>query len=245
MPAPHVLESFARERVTVGRADVTDLSVPLRIPLTVRGRVEYERPDGAAVPPMPISGQTRVALELVVPGAAPAPSTTAMADGQFTLSRAIAGRYILAASPPTSWMVKSITQGGRSVMDRAIAIDHDLTDVVVTMTSAIGHVSGAVRDSTGEAVAGAQVLLFPVDFRTWLNDGMPTRPMRNVRTDAGGGFSLWNLTTGDYLVAAFADDDGITWPEPHFVASAAAAATMVHVDEGRAAFLTLSPAKIR
>jgi hypothetical protein len=131
-------------------------------------------------------------------------------------------------------------------LDQPIVLtDRDLSSLVISVVNVSGQVTGVVRDGRRVPVEDAQVVMFPADYRAWIEHGMSTRPTREVHTPRSGAFAFTSLAAGDYLLAAFADGDGRDWPDPRFVAAAALSATRVHLEAGGTATVDLGPSRLR
>jgi hypothetical protein len=194
--------------IVVGEADLSGLSVPLRTGPRLSGRVEFDgTPSAQAAPRTP---QIMVSLipadgRSMAGGIMPA---VANADGQFTTMSVPPGRYLINASAP-GWMLKAAIVNGRDVSETPLDLDaNDVSGVTVTFFNRPAQLTGTVHDSRGNPDEASTVLLFPADYRSWIQDGMSNRRLRTARSTANGRFSIGGLLPGDYLLIAVNDATG-------------------------------------
>src|SRR6185369_8484364 len=125
-------------------------------------------------------------------------------DGTFTLT-GLVGRRELTVNPRPipGWRVKSITAGGRDLLNLPLdfAGGEDLRDVLIVLTQQTSELTGTVTDANGHPVSGVSVLVFADDRRR-----LPGRA-RWVRPDTLGQFMVEGLPAGEYLVALAEDVD--------------------------------------
>jgi uncharacterized protein (DUF2141 family) len=218
---------FAQMPITVGDADLRGLSVALKTGPHVSGQVEFDGTPSAqsASRPQLITVNLTPADGRSLPGLMPA---VAAVDGSFTTMSVPPGRYLINANTP-GWILRSATANGRDASETPIDLEStDIGGVTITFFNRPAQVSGTVHDSRGNADDAASVLLFPADYRTWMQDGMSSRRYRTVQTTTNGRFSMSGLMPGDYLLVAVHDAQG-----PEIVEAVAPLA--LHVSLGESA----------
>jgi hypothetical protein len=185
-------DQIAKTRVTVDRSDV-GVDLVLTPGARVAGRVIFEgtsrRPDGlevVAVPPEQGGGPEPPRNNYQPARIRP--------DGSFRLTRLL-GTLELRVVPDTrGWRPKSITAGGRSLLD--IAVDftggEDLRDVVIVMTDRTAALTGSISSGSQTPLpASLSVLVFP-------RNSQQAHRARWLRPDQLGRFVVTDLSPGDY-----------------------------------------------
>jgi hypothetical protein len=205
----------AMRRVNVDQADIEGLQLVLSKGARVSGRVLFDgassRPPGRlsvqAVPRELAEGTGPINVNLLVP---PVPVTPA---GTFTLSNVIGACELRVTNPPNGWVVKSMTSGGRSLLDVPIDFKNgeDLRDVVVVLSERLGELNGTVTDSRNAPAFGASVVVFAEDRQQL------ARRAYWVRPDHLGRFVVPNLAAGNYLVALVEQVDDRRWPRVDYL----------------------------
>jgi hypothetical protein len=200
---------FAEAAVGVGSSDVTGLSLVLTEGAKVSGHLEFE---GAAVKP---NAQQLRALSI---SATEADAHVAQAkgsgrvdqDGKFIVTGLSPGRYTLdlVGGLPGGWTLKSVAADGRDVTLGSVEVkDTDISDAVIAFTDTRPQVSGTVRIASDASPSFVSVLLFPADFRTWIDAGMNARGTRTATATKTGSYTMAGLVPGDYFIAALDDAD--------------------------------------
>jgi len=177
--------------------------VGVRPPLTLRGRIVLD--NGGPAPT--VSSPPLNVLRLTAAATVSQPPTLSAGDGagEFAFAQLISGRYRLDVLPSGAWVPRSVTVGGKEVLNRLFDVgDRDVEDVVVTLSTAFNRVSGRVCcDASGAAVEGAQVVMFPANYREWIANGRPPGAVRGATSSADGRFGANGLPDGEYLLVAF------------------------------------------
>jgi hypothetical protein len=238
---------WARVPVTVGDADVSGVTVPLRQGVRVSGRIEFR---GSTPPPKPQPNESYFDVELVGAEGRLLPAVTAArvdAALQFTTMQHVPGRYFVDVNPaPAPWKLRSVTVNGRDALTTPIDLaDRDIRDVIVTFVDRETAIDGTVRASGTAAVGGANVVLLPADVRAWLANGMNRRVFRAVAAGDDGAFSLPDLLPGDYLLAAVPADAAVNLHDPQAIQQLARMATAVTVSEGDRRSVSLTVVTVR
>jgi hypothetical protein len=193
--------------VSVSDRDVQDLAVVLRAGARVSGKIVFE---GAAAPPAPAVVQRMVAnLSSIDALVVIAPSGRTTPDGQFTTSGYPPGRYFVnvGGAGTAGWTLQSLTLGGRNLDEMPLELStSDVGGVVVTFTDHPTEIRGTVHAGSTAATATADldatVVVFPSNYRDWIDHGMSARRQRTASVGKGGNFTVSGLPPGDYLAAA-------------------------------------------
>ena len=235
-PAPPPLPAdptlWAETSVSVGETAVSGVSLQLRAAPTVSGRFEF---DGSAQRPIASVLQTAAITLASADGHSPicCPASRVSADGQFNTQGYVPGKYFLSVNNLSGWYLKSITAGGKDLLQAPLAIENDpITDVVVTFGDAATELGGNVTDSTGKADTIASVIIFPSDYQSWITNGMNSRLGRQARPSETGAFNFIALIPGEYLIAAASDDALANWQDPAIIRALAGIAIRVTVAPG-------------
>ena len=105
------------------------------------------------------------------------------------------------------WTLESTTLGGRNLDESPLELGtSDVGGVVVTFTDHPSEIRGTVHAAstatTATADLDATVVIFPSNYRDWIDHGMSTRRQRTATVGKSGNFTLSGLPPGDYLAAA-------------------------------------------
>jgi uncharacterized protein (DUF2141 family) len=241
---------YAAVPVTVNSAEVAGVAVTLVPGATLTGRVEFQ---GTAPPPDLRAGQglnisltptDRSGGGLVPSGA----NNRVTESGTFSTRGYPPGRYAVSINGGVgqAWMLQSIAVGGRDVLDSGFELrDADLTDVVVTYSDKIGQMSGTVHASSGTAAAAATVVVVPSAYRPGLiASGQSPRRARSIQAQKSGAYTLNAIGAGDYVVAAFNDEDAGDLQDAAFIANVLRSGTHVSIAEGEKKSLDLTVLRI-
>jgi len=218
---------WAQLRVDVGGRDLDDVTLTLRRPVTVSGRIEWasgQKP--GAYPPRPAlePADGRRSLGRLSPKGGPlgGPLT-------FTIEGLMAGAYVLRVGGVT---VESITWDGQDYTDRPFdaSAGRDFQGVVVTVTNASSSISGIVRDRNTPLTSGAAVIAFPVERERWSNYGLNPTRLKSVLTTSDGRYRVDGLPAGEYYLLAVPASQERAWLEPAFLAAHAVQASRVRID---------------
>jgi hypothetical protein len=157
--------------------------------------------------------------------------------GQFAMTDVTAGQYVIRATAPKGWTMKSVYIDGHEVTDQPIEVKADsITGINVIFTDKISGLSGTVRDTRGAGAADITVIAFPSDEKLWLPQ---SRQIVTARTDATGAYKLTAIPAGDYLVVAVDDVEQGEWFDPAFLDQMKDRATTAKIGEGEQKTLDL------
>ena len=243
--------AWAIQPVVVGNRPVEAVTVMIRPPVTVTGRVEFSGASARPAAERLQSGflltvwETRSLFRAI---GASSGSRIDPVTGRITI-RGVSppGRYFMGPPGlPAPWTVESITVGGRDATDAAFAIgDTDVTDVVITYTDRPASLAGTVTLPQAAGDAGASVFLFPANRIRWVDARLGSRTFRVTRTSPTGAFNWTSVPPGDYLLVAVRDEDAGDWPDVQFLTRLASIATPIKVNANQAVKADLSLSVIR
>ena len=205
-PGPKI-SMYAAVPISVSAADTDGVVLQLSPGLRVSGRVEFESATGRPVPPAAQIQSTTINL---VPQDGRMPNIMMMASpdranaqGEFQTKGNEPGRYFLNVTGAGQWQLKSATIGGRDVLDAPLDLrDADVAGVVVTLVDKVAQITGTVRSASEPDLSETAIVLFPADYRTWIENGMNPRRARTVRATKPGTFTIPNVPAGEYLIIA-------------------------------------------
>lgn len=239
-------ESLSAEAV-VGVGDVDTVGVTLvMVPgAHIAGHLEF---DGTTPKP------TAQLMQSVVVSATPvggmsfsSPSMEKVsATGDFKTAGFPPGKYNLnVAGGINPWMLKSMTLGGRDIMNEAIELKGtDVTDVVMTFTDQISNITGTVKAPATGGFESVSVVYVPAEYQKWFASGGMQRRNPIVAPGANGAFTIGRVPPGDYLIIAV--DNGVleSTQGVDFYDRLARLATRITVNVGEKKTVTLDVTKV-
>ena len=226
-PAPSF---FAEVPISVGPADVNDVSVVLEPGARLSGRVVFE----GAKPAPPAAQISRIALTIrPVTGTVQGGEARVDDTGSFETAGHPPGRYLIAVtSPGPDWTLASVRVAGVDAAGDAFALGSShVNDVVVTFTDKVTTLSGTVRAEDTSGDPEATVVVMPADVRAWMASGMSPLRVATTAASASGTYQVSIPLPGDYLVVAV-PPDVVPEVDPDFVARFASAAVRVSIAAG-------------
>jgi hypothetical protein len=223
---------WGRVDIGVGDADVTGLALPLQSAVSVTGRLVFDDP----VQPPP---NERYPIALEPANGDPAlgvPNTYTDAHDEthsFWIGGLQAGRYLVRIPFARGWRIASVRAGGVDVTHSGLDATSGATldDVVVTLSRRGATLSGVAQNADGQSAAAA-ILVFPTDDQQWVDYGLTPARIRSIRSGPTGAFELAALDDGEYFAIALSTGQAGLWPDPKFLAAAAAQATRVTLTVG-------------
>lgn len=235
--------------VSVSDSNVAGLQIFMRKGMRVSGRVVFEGPGTPPTPEMiqriminlsPVDGNLQNFPQQARVGA----------DMQFTTMGFPPGRYIFNnVGMGNGWTLKTATLGGRNLDDDPLDLQNgDVGGVVLTFSTQFAQVSGSVHAMTNVGNTkdlDATVILFPADYRTWLDHGATQKRLRNTRAASDGTFVLSNMSPGSYLVVAIPSEALGDVRDAQFLDVLARSATRVTIGDAEKKTIDLSVSSIR
>jgi hypothetical protein len=230
---PPPLAEAAQTQIVVTGDDIAGVSLLLQPGVTLRGRLVF---DGAARPPLdvPVLRLAVPAYMPLGPTMQPMPALELRGDGRFSVAGIVPGSYRVASNAPglrtpfAGWWLKSITVGGRELLDASIDVREDHDDAVVTFSDRASELSGRVGDARGNAWADGYVVVFSVDRDKWFFN---SRRIAGAHPNSEGRYVIRNLPPGEYFVAAYDDILVNEWFDPTLLAQLAPRAARIRLDE--------------
>jgi hypothetical protein len=204
---------WGRTEIYVGESDVTTADISLQRSLTLTGRLAFDRGAGVRTPTL---ASLAVRLVDADDGARPAGlAATIRGDGSFDIRGIAPGRYLVTATDPEGWLLKSAVIGGRDAADIPIEIAPDtrIENAVVTFTNRATQVTGRLQAAGGRPVSEYSVVIFPADRSLWMRGSR-----RNAVTRPGtdGEFVVAGLPAGAYIASLAADVSDLEVGDPAF-----------------------------
>jgi hypothetical protein len=119
--------------------------------------------------------------------------------------------------------------GGTDVLDAPLEIrDANVGGIVIGFTDKLGQLTGTIAAAEGD-LAETTVLLFPANYRAWIDGGMNPRRSRTARASRAGAYTIASLPAGDYLVAAIDRSSEGDMQNPAYIELVSKAATRVTI----------------
>lgn len=215
---------WARTKIAVGAAPLTDLNVTLQRGATIRGRFVTE----SGEPPKLLSGTTPVYAE---------PADGNLGAGMLAGTRPTPLTFEIDGLRPASYTLRFVGLGNAVVSIVGDGVDHRVTpfdgaagrdfNVVVTLTDKRTDLSGTATDARGGQVKNAVVIAFPVEREQWTNYGLSPARLRSSPTSSSGTYRFQSLPAGDYYVVAVPPDQANAWQDPGNLAKLAPLAARV------------------
>lgn len=249
LPQPQLLDPavgvdtslWGQTTVTVGGDAVSGLALALRPGGTISGTIVFE---GAATKPNPVLLQGLVgrffepAWELAIQEGVGVRGRVTAA-GEFlspglppgSYAARLVGRFAMV--PVRGWYLESVTLEGRDLLISPIAIDgQSVSGVLIKFTDRATQLSGAIHDANGKPDATASVLIFPADYRTWIQNGLLPDAAQVVTASQNGTYQVPDLRPGEYLAAAIGETTVAALQQPATIEALAPLATKVTLARG-------------
>jgi hypothetical protein len=190
-------EQTAIARVALDGTDVNLVLTPGRTDVA-SGRIAFE---GRAAPESLQPSQVRVRPVSLDPSGLPLAVGQAVTREDWTFRVPVSpGAYLLRATLPAGWAIKSIRAGTTDVTDTPLLFNgSDIDNIEILLTDRLTEVSGAVLDGLGQPIADGAVVLLADDPARW---GPETRFVAIVRPDARGRFQHRGLPAARYVAVA-------------------------------------------
>ena len=242
LPLPTDPTLWATMPLTVGEADLQNVSVTMRQGARIAGRLVFE---GGEPPPGDQLQRANISISPMIlnfPSQVSAAQKRIETDGRFATVGYPAGRYNLSASvptlarpgsPSTPWRFKLARLGGRDLTDEGLEIgssDIDNLELVFGTTST--EITGTVTDPKGLPDTGALVVVMPADSNAWKSGVISSRRVRSTRTTTTGAYTLSGLPPGEYFIAAIPEGAFESWQEPRTLDAISRLAVRVSLGEG-------------
>lgn len=158
-------------------------------------------------------------------------------DGAFAFASGLPGpRVFRVTGLPAGAAVKSVMLGDVDITDTPTEIKTTDAGVLrVVLTSQTARVGGVVTGTDGKPLAGARVVLFADDERTW---GPRSRTVVAVESGADGRYEFNGVLDGAYSIVAVPFLENLAWQDAGVLRRLKTNATSTKIEPG--ATLTLS-----
>ena len=202
--------------ISVDGRNVSNVLIALQPGVPVSGRIAFE---GAGQPPADLT-RMRVNLQPVVAPGSPGDVQTSAAgrveaDGRFTITSVVPGRYRLTASVPAEgWFLGSSAIDGQDSLDFPVEIKGAVSSAVVTFVDRRAELTGIVTNDKSQPVYDYTLILFPADARYRTPQ---SRRIQSTRPATDGRYTFRNLPPGEYRVAPVLDPEPGSWLDPAFL----------------------------
>jgi hypothetical protein len=247
-PLPADSNLWAETNLTIGTADVTDLSLGLRPGMKLTGTVAFS--GGKEKPAADRIAAIAVTLEPADARSASATSTVrgkVETNGQFVTMAVPPGKFVLrVGNLPAGWALLNAMAGGQDITDEPLELTTgDATGVVITLTDQPTEITGVVTSAAGGPDTGAAVIAFPTDNTAWVGRGTNPRRIRTVRPSKDGTFTFSNLPPGNYFIGAVPDVTAPDWQDPRFLDALSRSAARVLLGPGEKKSQNVQTAPVR
>ena len=224
---------WATTDVTIAGTDISNITLTLQPGMSISGSVSFD----ATSLPVPNRAGMRISLAPILTGAEISVgqlTTTATAEGTFTFTGVMPGRYTVRALPPTGatgWLQRAVSVGGRETADEVVDVraGESVTGVSIVFTDRSATLTGMLQNVGGQAAPDYFIILFPADKAQWR---VSTRRIQQVRPGTDGRFTFRTLLPGSYLLAAVTDVETGEWLDPAFLEKLIPGAIPLTVAEG-------------
>ena len=220
---------FAAVPISVDGSDMDDLTVVLSPGATISGTVSF-LPGSLPAPDYAQFRITAPATDQSDVG----PQSNARVDktGAFTLEGISAGSHLIRPSNGSrTWILKSVTVGGRDMTDTPFALrsGETLANVAVVFTDKQSEINGTLATENGTPVSEYTVLAFPTDSSLWRAQA---RQISTARPDQTGKYRIRGLPPGDYYLATVDPSEQGEWFEPAYLDEHRTGAVRIVLSEG-------------
>jgi protocatechuate 3,4-dioxygenase beta subunit len=222
---------WAAADVFVDGRDITNIALALQPGMTVSGRLVFE--GTTAQPPADLT-RVRLSLDPVGrnDGLSNDASARADANGRFTLTDVMPGKYRLTAGGASGgWVAGSVEVGGVDTLDFPLEVrpNENVTGAVVRFTDRQTELTGTLQDRRGQPTADYTIIVFPADRRYWVGQA---RRIQSGRPGTDGRFTFSNLPPGDYRITAVPDPEPGIWYDPAFLEELESVSIRVSLADG-------------
>jgi hypothetical protein len=234
MPAADQIRLWATADVTVDGRSVSNVTLALQPGMSVAGRVTFE----GTTQQLPADlTRMRVTLAPVVMPGTPGELASAApgrvdAEGRFTISSVVPGRYRLSASGAGSgWFLGSSIVEGQDSLDYPLEVkaNQNISNAAITFVDRQTELSGTITNTRAEPVTDFSLIVYPADSRYW---SPQSRRIQFARPATDGRFAFRNLPAGEYRLAPVLDPEPGSWFDPAFLEQLDSTAVRVSITEG-------------
>jgi hypothetical protein len=223
------IAQFAVQPLSVGEADMTDVTVILAPAASISGTISLA-PTQSALPELT---QIRIAAPSTDPVPMGGPSQSRVdRDGTFAIDGLAAGPHLIRPNGPLrGWTLKTVSIEGRDVTDTPIELrpGQKLGNVSVVLTDKINEINGTLTTDRGAPVTEQTVLAFTTDPTFWKPQ---SRQIMTARPDQTGKFRIRGLPEGSYYVTTVDPAEQGEWFESTYLDERRLGAARVTLGDG-------------
>lgn len=240
-------EYSARMPVTVGNTDMNNVLVRLRQHATMELKMVIERdPNSPARFVGSFSLDPATSEAYLGRPSQRIQNPTPVTDDVGTITGIIPGQYWVRQNGSASYVIKSVTVGGRDHTTTPIEVGSgEALTGVVTITNLVAQLLGTVRSTDELKTDATMVVLFPAEATQWRNAGFWPARMKSTVVSTTGAYRFPFLPAGEYYAAAISRSHSAVWRDPQFLAQVARSASRVTLTWGGTASIDLTPVVIR
>ena len=225
---------WATADVTVDGRNVSNVVLTLQPGMSVTGRIAFE--GTTQQPPADLTRLRIQFLPVVTPGTPAEISNPAAgrvdAEGRFTISSVVPGRYRLTASGAgNGWFLGSTAVEGQDSLDFPVEVkpNQSISGAVVTFVDRQSELTGTIVNERAQPVPDYTLIVYPADQRFWTPQ---SRRIQSTRPATDGRYSFRNLPAGDYRLVPVYDPEPGSWFDPAFLQQLETASVRVSIAEG-------------
>jgi protocatechuate 3,4-dioxygenase beta subunit len=204
---------YGSQPLTVGSADVGNLTVVLSPGGTISGTIAFSPSQSS--PPDPT--QIRIAAPSLESGVGGSDTARVEKDGRFSIHGLAAGPHLIRPNGNLhGWSLKSVIVDGRDMTDTPIEVrsGQAIPNIAIVFTDTETEIDGTVTDEHGGPVTEYTVLAFSTDASHWR---ALSRHIMTTRPDQTGRFKIRGLPPGEYYVVPVDPSEQGEWFEPAYL----------------------------
>ena len=223
---------FIQSEINVGEVDLANVTLQMESGVEAKGSLVLE---GSEKQDFDFSGFF-VNLSSVKSTFFGGAGAQVKADGAFTLTSIMPGRYLLNVYGASNGYVKSIQAGGEEILGKEVEASSLAQGLRVAVRLDSASVKGTVEipEDRRASLSSAVALLVPVDTSERNSTQIKWRSIyQNL------GFELKNVRPGEYLVFAFEEFNYFTWDDVGLFAAIENKGTKVSLSANESKTLTL------
>jgi hypothetical protein len=224
----HEVGQFASQPLTVGEADLTDVTVILAAPASIAGTLSFPGADSQ----LPDLTQIRITAPSLEPLVGGQPQARVDKEGHFTIEGVPAGAHLIRPNGNTrGWVLKSVTVDGRDITDTPLELrsGQQLSNVALTFTNTLNEINGTLTNDQGAPVTEYTVLAFSADPSYWKAQ---SRHIMTARPDQTGKYRIRGLPQGSYYITTVDPGEQGEWFESTYLDEHRLAAARVTLGDG-------------
>jgi hypothetical protein len=138
------------------------------------------------------------------------------ANGRFTITSVVPGRYrITATGGLQGWTLASSVISGQDTLDFPVEVKAEpIGGAILTFRDRQSELTGTIVDEQGQPAPAYTVIVYPAEREFWTPG---SRRISSQRPGTDGRFTFRNLPPGEYRLAPVLDPDPGAWYDPAFL----------------------------